>query len=319
VRVTGGAHGTLAWTGWGDVVTMGPAPQHARPLTGGRVREETVQVRGPTRRSIARMPHPLDAERSAAGPPPDQGPAMVDGSVAGSTPAPRPRPTPAPRIRPTPAPRDSAEVLPAGGLPADDLEDELAELTEAGFAPEPGAVDVWGLVRRAQDGDAEAFGELYDHYVTMVHRYVYHRVGDRATAEDVTSETFVRALRRIDSLSFQGRDVGAWLVTIARNIIRDQVKSSRFRLEVTTADMRDADRATEGPEDAVVQHMTNQRLLECVQQLGSEQQECIVLRFLHGLSVSETAEIMGKKDGAIKALQHRAVRRLAGLLPEGLR
>jgi RNA polymerase sigma-70 factor (TIGR02952 family) len=178
---------------------------------------------------------------------------------------------------------------------------------------------VWALVRQAQEGDAEAFGRLYDHYVTMVYRYVYHRVGDRATAEDVTSETFVRALRRIDSLSFQGRDVGAWLVTIARNIVLDHVKSSRYRLEVATADMRDADRATDGPEDAVVAHLTNRELLACVQQLGSEQQECIVLRFIHGLSVSETAAIMGKKDGAIKALQHRAVRRLAGLVPEGLR
>jgi RNA polymerase sigma-70 factor (ECF subfamily) len=234
-----------------------------------------------------------------------------------------------PRPRPSPLHRTSTEAIAASpaASPAEDptdeateeLDAELAELTDAGFAPAPGAVDVWALVHRAQAGDPEAFGELYDHYVTMVHRYVYHRVGDRATAEDVTSETFVRALRRIDSLSFQGRDVGAWLVTIARNIIRDQVKSSRYRLEVTTADMRDADRATDGPEDAVVQHLTNQQLLECVQQLGSEQQECIVLRFLHGLSVSETAEIMGKKDGAIKALQHRAVRRLAGLLPEGLR
>jgi RNA polymerase sigma-70 factor (ECF subfamily) len=193
------------------------------------------------------------------------------------------------------------------------------EPAAAEFAPpEPDGVDVWGLVRAAQAGDAEAFGRLYDHYVTMIHRYVYHRVGDRAMAEDVTSETFVRALRRIDSLSFQGRDVGAWLVTIARNIIRDHVKSSRYRLEVTTADMRDADRATDGPEDAVVQHLTNEQLLICVQQLNAEQQECIVLRFLHGLSVAETAAIMGKKDGAIKALQHRAVRRLAALLPEGL-
>ncbi|PRY52121.1 RNA polymerase sigma-70 factor (ECF subfamily) [Geodermatophilus tzadiensis] len=180
-------------------------------------------------------------------------------------------------------------------------------------------VDVWGLVRRAQDGDAEAFGQLYDHYVTVVHRYLLHRVGDRALAEDFTSETFVRALRRIDSLSFQGRDVGAWLVTIARNIVRDHVKSSRFRLEVTTADMRDADRATDGVEDAVVARLTTEQLLACVRQLGSEQQECISLRFLQGLSVSETAAVMGKKDGAVKALQHRAVRRLASLLPEGLR
>ena len=200
---------------------------------------------------------------------------------------------------PAPPPRASAEVVPPAAA-AD-------------------TVDVWALVRRAQAGDAEAFGELYDHYVTLVHRYAYHRVGDRSTAEDITSETFLRALRRIDSLSFQGRDVGAWLVTIARNIIFDHVKSSRYRLEVTTADMRDADRSTEGPEDAVVTLLTNQEVLACVQQLNPEQQECIVLRFLHGMSVSETAEIMGKKDGAIKALQHRAVRRLAALLPEGLR
>ncbi|WP_241037391.1 sigma-70 family RNA polymerase sigma factor [Blastococcus litoris] len=201
----------------------------------------------------------------------------------------------------------------------DTEEVDEAEALEPDLTPAPEGIDVWELVSQAQAGDAEAFGRLYDHYVSMVHRYVYYRVGDRATAEDVTSETFVRALRRIDSLSFQGRDVGAWLVTIARNIIRDHVKSSRYRLEVTTADMRDADRATDGPEDAVVQHLTNRELLACVQQLGSEQQECIVLRFIHGLSVSETAEIMGKKDGAIKALQHRAVRRLAGLLPDGLR
>ena len=265
------------------------------------------------------MAQPLDAERSPAASPPTASPAT------GRRPSPRPRPTPVPR--PTPFPRASAEALPveqpniAADVPdtiEEDVADEVLAL-ESGLAPAPDGVDVWGLVAQAQAGDPEAFGRLYDHYVTTVHRYVYYRVGDRATAEDVTSETFVRALRRIDSLSFQGRDVGAWLVTIARNIIRDHVKSSRYRLEVTTADMRDADRATDGPEDAVLQHLTNRELLACVQQLGSEQQECIVLRFIHGLSVSETAEIMGKKDGAIKALQHRAVRRLAGLLPDGLR
>jgi RNA polymerase sigma-70 factor (TIGR02952 family) len=260
------------------------------------------------------MPHPLDAERPATGAPPRP------------TPGPRPHPLPGPL--PTPTPRASTEgqthqaLAPAPNIVADlpdaDVAAEVAALG-ADALPDTRQVDVWGLVHRAQAGDAEAFGELYDHYVTIVHRYVYHRVGDRATAEDITSETFVRALRRIDSLSFQGRDVGAWLVTIARNIILDHVKSSRYRLEVATADMRDADRATDGPEDAVIAHLTNKQLLECVRQLGSEQQECIVLRFLHGLSVSETAQIMGKKDGAIKALQHRAVRRLAGLLPEGLR
>ncbi|MCW2700041.1 MAG: polymerase, sigma-24 subunit, subfamily [Blastococcus sp.] len=252
------------------------------------------------------MPQPLDA-----------GPAAAEPSPARARPTPRPRTST--EDGPDGLPVDAVDEVPvelAAGLDEDPAEDPTGAASSLPDAP---AADVWDMVRRAQEGDAEAFGELYDHYVTLVHRYAYHRVGDRATAEDVTSETFVRALRRIDSLSFQGRDVGAWLVTIARNIIRDQVKSSRYRLEVATADMRDADRATDGPEDAVVQKLTNEQLLACVKQLGSEQQECIALRFLQGMSVSETAEIMGKKEGAIKALQHRAVRRLAGLLPEGLR
>ena len=69
----------------------------------------------------------------------------------------------------------------------------------------------------------------------------------------------------------------------------------------------------------MLQRLTNVELLAGVQQLSEEQRECLVLRFLQGLSVSETAAAMGKKDGAVKALQHRAVRRLASLLPEGLR
>ena len=185
--------------------------------------------------------------------------------------------------------------------------------------PEGDQLAVWQLVHRAQRGDPEGFGQLYDRYVDVVFRYLSHRVGDRATAEDFTNETFLRALRRIDSLTFQGRDVGAWLVTIARNIVLDHVKSSRHRLEVPTGDMRDADRATAGPEEAVLQRLTNAELMAGVAQLSPEQRECLVLRFLHGLSVAETAAAMGKKDGAVKALQHRAVRRLATLLPEGLR
>ena len=179
--------------------------------------------------------------------------------------------------------------------------------------------DPWTVVVRAQSGETAAFEQLYGRYEPVVRRYVHSRLADPALAEDVTSETFVRALRGLGTLSFQGRDVGAWLVTIARNLVLDHLRSSRYRLEVTTADMRDADRPTDGPEDAVVRRHGVDQLLACVRMLGVEQQECIALRFLHGLSVAETAAAMGKKEGAVKALQHRAVRRLAGLLPEGLR
>ncbi|HKT04600.1 MAG TPA: ECF subfamily RNA polymerase sigma factor, BldN family [Rugosimonospora sp.] len=187
--------------------------------------------------------------------------------------------------------------------------------------PSDAAHEVWSLVERAQAGEAEAFGLIYDRYVDTVFRFIYFRVGNRQLAEDLTSDTFLRALKRIGSFTWQGRDLGAWLVTIARNLVADHFKSGRYRLEVTTGDVLDADREDRGPEGspeaAVVDHITNVALLTAVKQLNPEQQECIVLRFLQGFSVAETAQAMGKNEGAIKALQYRAVRALARLLPDG--
>ena len=188
---------------------------------------------------------------------------------------------------------------------------------QPGHSRPEGPNEVWRVVERAQAGDTDAFAELYDRYMDLVFRYIYYRVGTRALAEDLTSETFLRALRRITSVTWQGRDFGAWLVTIARNLVADHYKSGRYRLEVSTADMLDADRAEDGPEGEVLDQLTNATLLETVKRLNPEQQECIVLRFLQGLSVAETAAVMGKNEGAIKALQYRAVRALARLLPEG--
>ncbi|HVW82016.1 MAG TPA: sigma-70 family RNA polymerase sigma factor [Mycobacteriales bacterium] len=179
---------------------------------------------------------------------------------------------------------------------------------------------VMAAVKAAQDGDGEAFGQLYDAYADLVHRYISYRVNNHALAEDLTSETFLRALRRISSFTWQGRDFGAWLVTIARNLIADHYKSSRHKLEHSTADLIEAgaERQEDGPENEVLAGITNDALLAAVRRLGHDQQECIVLRFLQGLSVAETAAILGKNEGAVKALQYRAVKALGRLLPEDL-
>jgi RNA polymerase sigma-70 factor (TIGR02952 family) len=207
------------------------------------------------------------------------------------------------------APIDGVQVPAAAGAPG-----EPPASYEPNGAEGPDG-ETWGLVRAAQSGDAEAFGRLYDRYVGLVYRYAYHRLGDRPQAEDVTSETFLRALRRIGTLQYQGRDIGAWFVTIARNLVLDHRKSGRARLEVATAELPEHD-AGDRPEAAVLTRIANASLLDCVRQLNPEQQECVVLRFFNGMSVAETAEIMDKNEGAIKALQHRAIRRLATLLPE---
>jgi len=253
----------------------------------------------------------------------------VGGRVTGRPPA-----QPGPQERNSP-PIDGAAPV-DGSVPIDGGETQVILPTQSTTGPpaEPGppkyparpdpgdaAAEVWALVERAQAGESAAFGLIYDRYVDTVFRFVYFRVGNRQLAEDLTSDTFLRALKRIGSFTWQGRDLGAWLVTIARNLVADHFKSGRYRLEVTTGDVLDADREDRGPEGspeaAVVDHITNVALLTAVKQLNPEQQECIVLRFLQCFSVAETAQTMGKNEGAIKALQYRAVRALARLLPEG--
>jgi RNA polymerase sigma-70 factor (ECF subfamily) len=281
---------------------------------------------------------PADSSaRPAPARPAQPGPAQV-GQVP-VLPRPRPDEVPAP-----PMPEDAADVRPIRGsahsapaaMPPRLAEPRGAQMSTAlpavASAPEeppmaePATEDTdgggpagWDLVRATQAGDQEAFGQLYDRYHDMVFRYVLFRIGDRQLAEDLTAETFLRALRRISSVSYQGRDIGAWFVTIARNLVLDHVKSSRYRLEQTTSEIQDLSPATSGPEQQVLDGATHEELLRCVAKLNSDQKECIALRFLQGLSVAETARLMGRNEGAVKALQHRAVRRLAQLLPEGLR
>ncbi|WP_258175007.1 RNA polymerase sigma factor [Actinopolyspora mortivallis] len=177
----------------------------------------------------------------------------------------------------------------------------------------------WNHVHQAQNGDSQAFGKLYDQYAHLVYRYVLLRVSDHCLAEDITSETFARALRRIASVSYQGRDVAAWFITIAKNLLLDHIKSSRNRLEIPLADPVESHRdgpQHNGPEQQVLAEAAHAELLDCVRRLNPDQRECIRLRFLQGLSVTETAERMHRNEGAVKALQHRAVRRLAQLLPD---
>lgn len=233
-------------------------------------------------------------------------PARPTLALAGGPPGPRPRPTGwllSEALGYTP-PGTGAEDA---GLACSSEEDQAE------------ASRLIGLVELARSGDSDAFGMLYDHYNTSVYRFVYYRVGSVALAEDLTSETFFRALRSMGSFRWQGKDFGAWLMTIARNLTADHYKAGRTRLELSTEDMGAHDSATDGPETAVLASLTNDALLGALGELPGEQQECLIMRFLQGLSIAETAKVLGRSEGAVKQLQLRGVRNLAKLLPEGLR
>ncbi|HEX9697498.1 MAG TPA: sigma-70 family RNA polymerase sigma factor [Actinomycetota bacterium] len=181
-----------------------------------------------------------------------------------------------------------------------------------------GDEDVIALVDRARDGDHEAFASLYDRYVERVYRFIVYRVGgDAALAEDITSEVFLRALRKIKGFTWQGRDVGAWFLTIARNLVLDHFKSGRHRLESVGFEAPQAggvgDEVVDA-EDEALSRISHGDLYKAISRLGNEQQEVIYWRFLQGYSVNEAAAAMGKSDGAIKALQYRAVKALYKLV-----
>ena len=204
-------------------------------------------------------------------------------------------------------------VPPRGSGPDD------ADLAVSSEDDEAEASRLIALVELARGGDCDAFGLLYDHYHVSVYRFVYYRVGSVALAEDLTSECFFRALRSMGSFRWQGKDFGAWLMTIARNLTTDHFKAGRTRLEQATEDMGVHDDTTEGPESAVLDALTNEALLGALKELPKEQQECLIMRFLQGLSIAETAQVLGRSDGAVKQLQLRGVRNLAKLLPEGMK
>lgn len=210
----------------------------------------------------------------------------------------------------------SDEAHPAGTAPSGHHNDHGdADLATSSAEDAATASRLIALVELARGGDKEAFGQLYDHYQPSVYRFLYYRVGSMTLAEDLTAETFFRALRSMHSFRWQGKDFGAWLMTIARNLTADHFKAGRTRLEQTTEDMQTLDSTSEGPEVEVLSSLTNEALLRALGELPTEQRECLIMRFLQGLSIAETAEILGRSSGAVKQLQLRGVRNLAKLIP----
>jgi RNA polymerase sigma-70 factor (ECF subfamily) len=248
-------------------------------------------------RGIAALRHALSDVLAATAPLPATGPAAPGWLTADSLTGERPR------------------VRPGAGTGTGRRSPDDSALATSSAADDAEGRRIIALVELARSGDKEAFGQLYDHYHVSVYRFLYYRVGSVSLAEDLTSETFFRALRSMSSFRWQGKDFGAWLMTIARNLSADHFKAGRTRLEQSTEDMQTLDSTADGPEHEVLALLTNEALLSALRDLPSEQRECLVMRFLQGLSIAETAEILGRSDGAVKQLQLRGVRNLAKVLP----
>ena len=172
------------------------------------------------------------------------------------------------------------------------------------------------LIQRARNGDVAAFGEIYDTHVDSVYRYLLYRVREPSDAEDLTSEVFTRAFANIHRYRWQGKSFLAWLYTIARNAVTDRRRRDRPTVELDNA----YGLAAEGPtaHDRAVLGEEVDALRGAVKHLTGEQQEVLVLRFIENMSSREVATILGKNEGAIRALQFRALGRLRKILRDQL-
>ena len=178
--------------------------------------------------------------------------------------------------------------------------------------------EVTALVREAQQGGAAAFSALYEHYYDSIFRYVSFRTGNTTEAEDITAEVFVRMIESIHRFKWKGYPFSSWLFRIAHNLVVDFYRKKGRRRMVSLENAPPI--MEEGVVDADARmdmELTMGDVRKAMEDLTDLQREAITLRFAAGLSVAETAKAMGKKDNAVKALQHAGLKKLRRALCSG--
>jgi RNA polymerase sigma-70 factor (ECF subfamily) len=169
------------------------------------------------------------------------------------------------------------------------------------------------LIRRAQQGDADAAAELYHRHASAIFRYFLFRVGDQAIAEDLAGEVFLRMTEGLPRFSDRGAPFAAWLFRIAHDRLVDYHRAARRQTEALSESLIDS---TADPETQAAIQMDSRQLTGLIMALTDEQKTVIHLRFVEGYSLEDTAQLMNKTVGAVKALQHRALQNLARKLDQ---
>jgi RNA polymerase sigma-70 factor (ECF subfamily) len=162
------------------------------------------------------------------------------------------------------------------------------------------------LVRAAQ-GDAEAFGVLYERYINRIYNYIYYRTGSHQDAEDLTARVFHRAINHIGRYRNMGVPFSAWLYRIAHNLVANWHRDNNRRQEVPLDDTLPNRPESDLPETALVKNQEVEKLLKKIRTLPSDRQQLLILKFIEGMSNAEVGMIMGRSEGAVKSLYHRTL------------
>ncbi|MFC2067809.1 RNA polymerase sigma factor [Chloroflexota bacterium] len=176
------------------------------------------------------------------------------------------------------------------------------------------AVDIDLLIEGAIGDDADAFGRLYDMYVDRVYRHVYYRVGSTEDAEDLTQQVFLRAWQAIGRYKKTSSPFLAWLMRISHNLVIDFYRSKKDKgyldFEIAASD------SYSNPERVAEMQFDQQQLRRVILHLPADQQQVILMSFIEGFSYAEIASTLGKSEGAIRVIQHRALKKMRNILEE---
>lgn len=173
-------------------------------------------------------------------------------------------------------------------------------------------------VERARTGDQQALADLYDWYMPRVYRYALARLGNVAEAEDLTEEVFLKMLGAIAEFRWKDVPFSSWLFRIAHNHVATHFRRTAQRGGPTSVLSEELVDNRFDLTLAIEERITLDEVRRATEQLPDAQREVIALRFAVGLSIADTAKVLGKREGNIKALQHKAVAKLQKMLiPDG--
>jgi len=163
------------------------------------------------------------------------------------------------------------------------------------------------LVDKARKGDRQAFSRLYHQYIDSIYRFVLLKIGNKQLAEDITSQVFLQAWKHIRRYRITRVPFSGWLYRIARNQIIDFYRSYRPRLSLdeTKLDIWINNPVTEFDEKAELR-----QIYVALKKLSEIQQSVVIMKFIEGLSNKEIAQALRKSEGAVKLIQHRAIKKL---------
>jgi len=166
------------------------------------------------------------------------------------------------------------------------------------------------LISQASEGNAEAFGVLYEKYIGQIYNYIYFRTSNGKDAEDICSRVFLRALNHIEKYEDRGYPFSAWLYRIAHNLVVNWYRDSDRSDETSLADQYPTPVIEGSVEERIEKKDESERLMSIINDLPEDRKELLILKHVEELTNTEIGQIMDRTEGAIKALYHRTLESL---------